>query len=444
MSVTRRMKHIPATPATPAATQQRAEAHAADFLARHHDGEAPDLEDWTARLDGEGERHCFRQLVEDALQVSESLPAQRRAGSLLARRWRLLREIGSGRTGMVFAARDQETGQEVAVKLLAAFTGGIPHDSRFARECRALAAFGHPSIAAVQEIGHDGGLPFLVTDLVEGQPLGAVLQRVRAAAAGAGAAELPRAPGNGLPLVEALRPVSDASDASHPGHTGPTILDRRSWWRSAAALVADVAATVEAGHACGLVHGGLKPGNLVLRKDGSAIVLDFGLAGALDPAATRLARSFFGTEATEAPDWPGPEPARSDPRGDVYQLGLVLYELLTLRGAFGGAGPRAAVEQAALGDFCRPREHDPRIPHELEAICLKATQLWPERRYPTMAAMREDLQRYLAGRELPLAALQTNCPRALRVRYALRRHRAVLWLGGALAAALALAAFVPG
>ncbi|MGW4086255.1 protein kinase domain-containing protein [Streptomyces sp. NPDC004822] len=222
-------------------------------------------------------------------------------------RYELLRELGRGGMGVVWAAREPAGGAEVAVKLLAPRAAAADFTSlerRFLREARLTSRLRHPGIPAVHDHGSHEGELYLVMDLVPGRALDAVLK-------------------SDGPL-----PVASAAD-----------LTRRT---------AEVLAHA---HAQNVVHRDLKPSNLMLTPDGELKVLDFGVAAALDPqpGETRFtaAHATPGTVMYMAPEQAVGETV---PASDLYSLGCVLYELLT------GAPPFAAGSQFLL---YHRHAHDP-------------------------------------------------------------------------------------
>jgi len=190
-----------------------------------------------------------------------------------------------------------------------------------------------------------------------------------------------------------------------------------------ARLSLGVAHTIESAHAHGLVHRDIKPQNILLRGDGTPVLLDFGLAGMAGSESGNVTRGLFGSPAYMAPEQAVSGQVGSDPRTDVYQLGAVLYELLTLRSAYEGKSVTDLLRRISMGDCVPPRSHDKRIPFELEAICLRAMETHPNRRYQTAKDFAEDLTCYLDGSALPVAARSGRLGGyARRLRYAVRRH----------------------
>ncbi|MYS85680.1 serine/threonine-protein kinase [Embleya scabrispora] len=240
-------------------------------------------------------------------------------GRVLADRYELLEQRGRGGLGRVWAARDLTESRDVAVKLL----HGPPDDEAaalFVREARTAAALEHPGLVAVLDVGQDtDGTPFLVTELLTGRDLRAMLRA-------------------GLP-----EPAS------------------------VAAWAAQVCAALEHAHRAGLVHGDLKPTDLFVCEDGRVRVLDLGLAEHLAAVAATGTR-LLGTLAYTAPERLRGRAA--EPRSDLYALGCVLYELLTGAPPF-GTGDAAATVYAQLEAIPEPPERRrANVPPQLSRLVL--------------------------------------------------------------------------
>jgi len=153
---------------------------AARYVLAQEDGEALDLDDLASQLPDDSSRHELRQLVADAGALAGLMPVQVRPGVLLAGRYRVLREVGSGGMGKVFEADDTQLQRRVAVKVLATM-GNATFDpaEQFRREAQSLAALQHPNIVAIHEMAQDGDVAFMVMDLVQGQPLHRVIENAR-------------------------------------------------------------------------------------------------------------------------------------------------------------------------------------------------------------------------------------------------------------------------
>ena len=173
---------------------------------------------------------------------------------------------------------------------------------------------------------------------------------------------------------------------------------RAPFFRSVAQIGCQAAQGLAYAHANGIVHRDIKPSNLLLDHAGIVWITDFGLAKGEDEGLT-LTGDILGTYRYMAPErFRG----GGDARADIYALGLTLYELVTLRPGFDSTDQLELIERIKSQEPRKPRSVDARIPRDLETIVLKAIDKDPARRYPTAAAMAEDLQRFLDGR--PIAA----------------------------------------
>ena len=409
--------------------EQDLESLAADFLARSEAGEEPSETEYIRGL-GDDEREEFLLMIRAAQGVKARLPHRIRAGDVLGRRYRIERALDEGGMGQVFVATDLELEREVALKvLLPEAAGNTAREELLQDESKMLAALKHPGIVAVHDVGWDRGALFVAMDLVQGRDLHTVLSEVRSKLKGSSA------DGAAHPVRGDL--LAEAIGRERPAGL-PDLIDESSWYRSAATLMVEIARTVEAAHGSGLVHRDLKPKNIMLQGGGSPVVLDFGLAGRSEVKVGRVTQGFYGSVPYVSPEQARTYRVGSDPRSDVYQLGLVLYELLTLQRAFPGSVLPAILVRVKEGRFERPRAANPNAPIELEAVCLKAMELSPERRYQSAQELREDLERWRAGLP-PLALKGHRLRRAARTTRFVVRRRAI-WL----AAAAALVAVLLG
>ncbi|MCX8040426.1 MAG: serine/threonine protein kinase [Planctomycetota bacterium] len=309
--------------------------------------------------------------------------------------YRLIAPLGSGGAGSVWRAVAEgegplATGTAVAIKLLHRI--GPEQRRRAAREIAALQSLAHPGIVRLLDWGESAGLHWLAMELVEGRRFDALLAE------------------------------------------GPLASAR------AAELIADAAAAMAAAHRAGILHRDLKPSNLILADDGRVVIVDFGLAIALDQESRITASDrVLGTPAYMSPEQARGERARVGPASDVYALGAVLYELLTGVPPFRADDARALLRLAAEATPPPPARLRPDLPRALDAIvrCAMAREL--EDRYASAADLAADLRRFLAG--LPPRARPPQRWRAVR-RWLWRRRRALALSG--LAVFLALNALALG
>ena len=258
--------------------------------------------------------------------------------------YRLLRQLGQGGMGSVYAARHEQLGAVRALKLL-------PPDAdaelvrRFEREGQALAAIdGHPHLVRVHELAADGPRRYMVMDLLEGRDLRRRLNE-----------------------------------------EGPLP------WDEAAALVRDLALALAHAHARGVLHRDVKPANVVFDQRGAPVLVDFGLARVQDAASLSQSGQLLGTPAYMAPEQVRGSREGLGPASDVYGLGALLYACLTGRAPF--EGTLLEVLTCVLQrPPTPPRRLRPEVPAALEAVCLRALAKRPEERPPDCEALAAELE----------------------------------------------------
>jgi serine/threonine protein kinase len=272
----------------------------------------------------------------------------------------ILEVLGQGGMAVVYKARQCKLDRLVAVKMILAGAHAGPDErSRFRREAEAIARLHHPNIVEIYEVGEKDGCPYVVLELVRGGSLAKLL--------------------DGTPL-----PV-----------------------RCAAELILDLTRAVQHAHERAILHRDLKPSNVLLTEDGTPKITDFGLARRLDAdqGETRTG-DVLGTPSYMAPEQAEGRVHDLGPATDVYGLGAILYELLTGRPPFKGASALETLEQVRTLDPVDLRALQPRLPGDLETICLKCLEKKPAHRYPSAAALAGDLQRFLASE--PISARSLN------------------------------------
>ena len=300
--------------------------------------------------------------------------------SSLARRkslgpYDLLQEIGRGGMGVVYRARHRTLNVEVALKTIrSSELASVDEVRRFYLEARAAAGLIHPNITRVHDAGECDGLHYLTMDLIDGPSLADVLK------------EGP------------LSPIRAAS------------------------LIEQTARAVQYLHEKGIVHRDIKPSNILLDRTGCPHVSDFGLAKVFTPGEdATLSGAIIGTPNYMSPEQAEGHSAQVTALSDVFSLGAILYEMLTGRPPFRSDSPLNTLFAVLETEPTLPRKIDRAIPAELERICLRCLEKNPSRRYPTAAALANDLQRFVDGEPI---ALQTADIKH-RVRQSLRREPAL-------------------
>ena len=290
------------------------------------------------------------QLVEQTLAAPAQLPAGTFAD------YDLLEEVGRGGMGVVFKARHKSLDRIVALKVLRS-DGTGEERKRFDREAQAVARLQHPNIVQVYEVGETAGGAFVSLEFVDGQSLAHRLTRHTAA-----------------------------------GSAAP-----QRWSKV-------LAGAMHYAHERGVIHRDLKPANVLLAgtpetpiEDCIAKVADFGLAKKLDTQGDTHSGAVLGTPSYMAPEQAEARSAAVDRRTDVYGLGAILYELLTGRPPFRADTPLQTLKQVVEAEPARPRLLNAAVPRDLETVCLKCLQKEPPRRYPSAAALADDLRRFVQG-----------------------------------------------
>jgi len=308
----------------------------------------------------------------------------------------LLREIGRGGMGVVYEARQVSLNRPVALKLLPPGLGLTAQAvQRFQREAQAAAKLHHTHIVPVHAVGEVDGSHYYAMELIEGQSLAAVVSDLR----GGGSNPLLDAAitqtAGGPSVVVRGAPAAEATISLGGTSLSDSSSGSRKWFDTVARLVGDVAEALHYAHDRGIVHRDIKPANLLLSSDGRLCVTDFGLAQVAQEPGMTVSGSFLGTPAYMSPEQIAAGRIKVDHRTDIYSLGTVLYELLTLERPFPGEGREQILAGIMTKEPKAPRRINPRVPQDLETICLKAIEKDPDRRYATARAMAEDLRSYL-------------------------------------------------
>jgi serine/threonine protein kinase/formylglycine-generating enzyme required for sulfatase activity len=314
--------------------------------------------------------------------------------------FRLLHALGGGGMGVVYLARQESLDRHVAVKIVRPeqmyFPGAL---QRFRREVDAVSRLQHPGIVSIHSVGEEDGLPYFAMEHVEGWTLSKVLRRF----AGRSPDQL-----QGADLAQVI--------ASHQVVTSGRVFSG-NWAEAGLRLVLEVAEALAHAHSRGILHRDVKPSNIMLTASGRVVLLDFGLAR--PEGAVTMTRP--GSQPGSLP-YMSPEQLLDsqdlDDRSDVYSLGVVLYEFLTLCYPFESGSSEQARERILEGRPASLRKHNAAISWDAETVCLTAMDRDPARRYVSAAAMAEDLRSVLELR--PIQARRPGL--ALRCRRWVQRH----------------------
>jgi serine/threonine protein kinase len=274
--------------------------------------------------------------------------------------YELLAELGRGGMGVVYKVRHKVLSRVVALKMI--LVGGHAGDAdlaRFLSEAETVAQLQHPGIVQLFEFGQHGGLPYFTLEFIPG---GTLAGRLRSAA---------------MSPQEVARVVEKLARGMHYAHQR------------------------------GIVHRDLKPANVLMGPDGAPKITDFGLVKRTEVGDGLTATgAVMGTPSYMAPEQAGGRGKEVGPAADIYALGAILYECLTGRPPFRAATKLDTLMQVLSDEPVPPRQRHPRVPRDLDTICLKCLEKDPRRRYPSAEALADDLRRYLSHE--PIVARRTG------------------------------------
>lgn len=335
-------------------------------------------------------------------------------GRLLDNRYEILEVIGTGGMAVVYKARCHRLNRMVAIKVL---KDELSQDAEFRRrfhaESQAVAMLSHPNIVNVYDVSHSQNADYIVMELIDG-----------------------------ITLKQYMEQKGTLN------------------WREVLHFSTQIGKALEHAHSRGIIHRDIKPHNIMILKDGSIKVADFGIA------RVSSAQSTLTREALGSVHYISPEQAKGgkiDYRSDLYSLGVVMYEMLTGRPPYDGETPVSVAIQHINANAKAPREWNPQIPVGLEQITMHAMNADLERRYETASVMLIDLDEFRknpsvtfdfsGGAELPTesgAAEQTDADRAVRaaggkdIRHSIKKKRtesnAAAVISGVICILLALSA----
>jgi WD40 repeat protein/tetratricopeptide (TPR) repeat protein len=353
-----------------------------EVLLRDEHGERPQRDEYLRRFPH------LAEALRDQFDVHAAVEAAAAGGSFLAQPeltgvslpdvpaetgpvqvpgYEVLGELGRGGMGVVYQARHCVLGRVVALKMIRAGAQAGPEElARFRTEAEAAARLQHANIVQIYEVGEHRGQPFLVLEYVEGDSLAR--------------------------------------------HLGGTPLPARQ----AAALLQTLADTLHHAHQRGVVHRDLTPANVLLAARGTAgdarpqaveflpKITDFGLAKLLTGAASGRTQTgaVLGTPSYMAPEQAGGKAKEVGPAADTYALGAILYECLTGRPPFKAETPLDTMLQVMSEEPVPPSRLQPKVPRDLETVCLKCLQKSPARRYASAELLADDLRRFAAGKAI--------------------------------------------
>lgn len=427
-----------------------------EFVNEYRKGNDPKIEDYVARYPNlENEiRDLLPALImmervknsDDSSVLGSEDPWFKLIGSQISD-YRIIREIGRGGMGIVYEAEQLSLGRQVAIKILPRQNAMQTSQAlRFHREAKAAARLHHTNIVPVFGVGEDEGLNYYVMQYIHGLGLDEVLDQLRMmretppnqADAGSNcrvdslrseqlahfllSGEQP-CPANSPPAeaVSVAKPRSSERLAIESGITGGLLSERSEsihsssvsriqhkahrggssnssnaahnpYWRNIARIGLQVSDALHYAHEQGISHRDIKPSNILLDMYSTAWVTDFGLAKAQDEANITRSGDILGTIRYMPPE---AFEGEADSRGDIYALGITLYELATLKTAFSGFDRRQLIKQVTSGTPEPIAKVSPGTPRDFATIIGKAIERDPNDRYASAAELHEDLRRFL-------------------------------------------------
>ena len=280
-------------------------------------------------------------------------------GKMLDNRYEILELIGSGGMANVYKAKCHRLNRMVAVKILKNdLAENADFRRRFRDESLAVAQLSHANIVSVYDVSRSGDTEYIVMELVDGITLKQYMER---------------------------RGKMD--------------------WREALHFITQIMRALSHAHSRGIIHRDIKPQNIMVLRDGSVKVTDFGIA-CLTSTSQTLTQEALGSVHYISPEQARGD--RTDARSDIYSAGVVLYEMLTGRLPFEGESAVSVAIQHLSSVPLAPREIDPDIPEAMELICMKAMCANLEKRYPSADAMLEDLEKFRKNNSVDLGYIRAD------------------------------------
>ena len=284
-------------------------------------------------------------------------------GKLLDNRYEIQEKIGSGGMAVVYKALCHRLNRPVAIKIL---KDELSQDQDFRRrfhaESQAVAMLSHPNIVSVYDVSHTEGVDYIVMELIDGITLKQYMEQKQ-------------------------------------------VMN----WRETLHFATQICKALEHAHGRGIIHRDIKPHNIMILKDGSVKVADFGIARVLSTQNTQT------REAIGSVHYISPEQARGsrmDSRTDLYSLGVVMYEMLTGMLPFDGDSPVSVALQHISAVPASPRDRNPSIPQGLEQITMRAMEPDLNKRYPSASQMLQDMESFRLNPAIVFTENGTVTPRA--------------------------------
>ncbi|MEZ6130291.1 MAG: serine/threonine-protein kinase [Planctomycetaceae bacterium] len=378
------------------------EVLASQFVDELRAGQKPSIDNYARRYPAHAAviRESFPMLAlleqarvhNEAASIRRNMPEKfpfRRLG-----RCELLCELGRGGMGVVFQARETDSGHVVAVKVLPWRVSIVPEwQRRFEEEARITARLRHRNIVPVFRFGQEHGYCYYVMQFVNGIGLDIVIRRLKESAGVVYQDEIQRMESAkpagfvssvAMPAIQTAEQIDDATESRRRKLT-PTS------WKSFTQIAIQATQALRHAHSHRILHNDIKPANLLLDGGGRLWITDFGLSAPMEDKTGNAAQRVMGTLRFMAPER---LVGIHDARSDVYSLGITLYELLTLSPAFEAGNEDDMVAKILETDPPAPRKRMPQIPRSLEMIIMNCIARHPPDRYASADNLLADLLKF--------------------------------------------------
>jgi serine/threonine protein kinase/tetratricopeptide (TPR) repeat protein len=311
-----------------------------------------------------------------ATETMEAPKEELTTGSTFAGRYQIIEELGKGGMGKVYKAHDMEIKEKVALKLLKPeIASDAKTIERFRNEIRLARKIAHRNVCRMYDLGEEKGTRFITMEYVDGEDLKSTIRRI-----------------SRLPAGKSI------------------------------AIARQICEGLEEAHRLGVVHRDLKPGNIMLDKEGNARIMDFGIARHLKTKGITGAGIMIGT-----PEYMSPEQVdgkETDPRSDIYSLGVILYEMVTGQMLFEGDSPFTVGMKHKGEEPQNPKDINPQIPDDLNALILKCLEKDREKRYTDARELWSELENIEKGiptTEKTIAPKKTITSKEITVTFGLKK-----------------------
>lgn len=369
------------------------------FVEAQLDGQKPDIDEFAQKYPGLEDQIRQRvlnleeidSLFSNLMEVGDDDFGDSIAGHELIGQelgdFEILSLIGAGGMGAVFLARQISLDREIALKVIVDI-GGVRGRNleRFKREARVLAKISHPNIVPIYEVGEQGPYSYFAMEYVKGVSLEKILRNIRDAKPDARASEV---------MGECLAAQTSSSEdkpGTDEGSRGAEI--DTDFIVRISKLIVDIAVALEYAHNRGILHRDVKPSNILIDSNGTAKLVDFGLARAETQQSITVTGEFFGTPSYVSPEQIR-QPETVDRRSDVYSLAATYYECLTLHPPFEGDTVNETLTRVISREAVPPKEYCPRLSTDFNTVLLHALEKSPDDRYQSAGEFAADIENLL-------------------------------------------------